>query len=446
MKLKDLPVLPQTPGVYIYRNSSNEIIYIGKAVNLSKRIKQYFQKDDAIGSKTKLLVSQISSLETIQTTSEFDALLLEAKLIYQNKPKYNVIAKDDKSPLYVQLTLQEELPRVQFVRKPKQASYGETYENGIVTFGPFQSAKTVRWILGNIRKVIPYCTQKIRNGKPCFYTHIGMCNPCASVLAKMPDSNEKRIRIKKYRHNIFLLRDVLSGKGIELRQKLEKQMFVCADNEQFEEAIQLRNQIQALVSLYEKRIDPMLYVQNSKQLEQNALEEQTSLLASLTRYYPFLRSLNRVECIDISNTQGSFATGSLVVFTQGIVDKHEYKRFKIKRDQVPNDFAMVAEVVKRRLNHMDWQYPDLLMIDGGKGQVQSAIAAANKFGFIQHPIAIIGLAKRREEIIIFDNGALKKLILPYRSPAIHFLQRIRDEAHRFALTYHRLLRKKAFKT
>ncbi len=424
--------LPHAPGVYIYRDRVGTILYIGKAKDLKKRVSQYFQRDDAIGPKTKILVSQIADISTIKTASEFDALLLEAKLIHDNAPKYNVILKDDKSPLYILLTLSEALPHVYTMRR---SDLPKRFKHQDALFGPFQSATMVRSILRQVRHTIPYCTQKRRTGKPCFYSHIGLCNPCPSAIG-----TDKRT----YRRNIFRLKNILSGKSDVVLKELEKDMKRAAGEKRFEDALALRNHIQNLYFMMQKQYDPMLYMSSATGAEDIFHSELESLKNTLTPYIPGLHDLHRIECIDISNTSGAHATGSLVVLTDGHTDTSEYKRFRIRRSETPNDTAMVAEVVSRRFSHPEWPKPDLLVIDGGKGQVAAASAAIPSA--VKGSLPIIGLAKRFEEIIVPLEGDWKIIRIPYTSSALHVLERIRDEAHRFAITYHRLLRKKAFGT
>jgi excinuclease ABC subunit C len=409
---KTLKKLPHAPGVYLYRDRNGAILYIGKAKDLKKRI--------TTSEKTKLLISQISKIETIRTASEFDALLLEAKLIHDHAPKYNVVLKDDKSPLYILLTFSEPLPHVYTMRRsdlPKKMHKADAL------FGPFQSTTMVRSILRQLRHTIGYCTQKKRTGKPCFYSHIGLCNPCPSAAG-----TDKR----QYRLNIFRLKNILSGKSGAVIRDLEKDMKTAARESRFEDAARLRNNIQNLHDMLSKKHDPMLYI-NSRSAVEDIYADELSDLSTILGI-PVLR---RIECIDISNTAGRQATGSLVVMIDGRPDTGQYRRFRVRRQNTPNDTAMIAEVVTRRFSHPEWPKPDLLVIDGGKGQVRAAQNA---------PVPVIGLAKRFEEIIIPTEKNFKILRIPYTSPALHVLERIRDEAHRFAISYHRLLRKKAFGT
>ncbi len=439
--------LPKSPGVYIYKNDKGEVIYIGKAVNLSKRVKQYFQREDAVGNKTPQLVAEIASIDTIQTEHEFDALLLEAKLIKQYQPKYNIVAKDDKSPLYIIMTIGEELPRIFFGRKPKSHLLNAEQATTLY-FGPFQSAKAARNLLRSLRHVVPYCTQKRRTGNPCFYTHLGLCNPCPSLISKMNDMTQKNILVKQYRKNLFHLRDILSGKAVSVIQDMEKEMYKQAEKEQFEEAASIRNQINALRSLLSKRYDPTVYIQSDTMLEELFEKEQQELVNVLKQYYPNMHSVSRIECYDISNTMGTHATASMVVMVNGRIDKKEYRKFRIKTQKTPNDFAMMSEVISRRFNHPEWEYPDLLVIDGGKGQVNAVKTALENLTITNvdanELLPIIGLAKREEEIIVPTKNGWKVIRLPFSHNGLKLLQRLRDEAHRFAITYHKLLRKKAF--
>lgn len=430
--------LPQSPGVYVYRDKTGTVIYVGKAVNLRRRVKQYFSGREAIGEKTDLLVSQIATLETMKTPGEFDALLLEASLIRKYLPKYNVISRDDKSPLYIVLTLDEKLPHVLFLRK---SDIPKSIPKRRRVFGPFQSARTARSLMRSLRRIIPYCLQSQRNGRPCFYTHLHLCNPCPSVIAKMPDGPERIEKTKLYRNHMKVLSEVLSGKSHSVLRAFEKEMEFLASYHKYEEANAVKHQLQGLYDLVTRRFDVRAYLENSNYTEELENKELDSLLEILRQYYPEIQSLTRIECIDIANIAGHEATGSLVVLTGGIPQNSEYRRFRIQTRQIPNDVAMIKEVVKRRMKHPEWQTPDLLVVDGGKPQVKTATQAMRET-LVTQEIPVIGLAKRLEEIVLWRNGEFKTIRLALTSPAIHVLQRIRDEAHRFARKYHHLLRSK----
>ena len=404
---KETQKITTRPGVYLYSDKNGNIIYVGKAKNLRKRVKQYFTRNSASPDKTSLLVSQIVSIKTIPTDCELDALLLEATLIRKYLPKYNAIARDDKSPLYIAITFDELLPRILFMRKRELEHHVRR-----AVFGPFQSAVVAHRLMQSVRKIIPYCTQKLRDGSPCFYTHIGLCNPCPSAIKTKKLASEYRSNCKK----ISLL---LSGRARQLRNILERKMHDCARRTAYEEAGEYKKQLDVLNMLLTHSFDPGMFTDTSG-------DRLTDLSARLG-----LPLLHRIECIDISTLAGNWSTGSLVVFTDGQPDTDEYRRFRIKTTGKPNDVGMMAEVIKRRFAHEEWPIPNLLVVDGGKGQVTSAKLA---------PVPVVGLAKRFEEIIVPEDHGFRVIRLSPASPALQLLQHIRDEAHRFAKRYHTMLR------
>ncbi len=432
-----IPALPRSPGVYCYTDGNGRALYVGKAKNLQSRIRQYFTRDDAIGEKTRVLVNQIQSVAIWQTASEFDALLLEANRIRAFQPKYNVIARDDKSPLYVCLTLGEALPRVIFVRKPKDTSA----QKRRAYFGPFQSARVARKILRQIRRAIPYCTAKRRDGRPCFYTQVGLCDPCPSFISKLQDIAEKRRLTALYKRNITRLKDMLSGNTSGIITDLEHTMKRYANKRMFEQAQRVYRHILALRHIQSHSYDPSLYVSNASFLDTVHHKEESSLCAVLRPFYPQLTQIRRIECIDISSTGGAHATGSLVVFTDGMPNPPLYRRFRIRSGGTPHDVDMIREVLARRLAHTEWPMPDVLIVDGGKPQ---AAAAKKTLDEAHSGIPLIALAKRREDIVIPVNDSFRVVQLEYNNPALHLVARVRDEAHRFAISYHRLLRTRAF--
>lgn len=434
---KALANLPKTPGVYIFKNAGGKVLYVGKAINLSRRVHQYFSASGAIGPKTTQLVNQVASFKIIPTLTEFDALLLEAKLIKHYNPYYNSAAKDDRSPLYISLSLSEELPRVALVRKDTLDKKIPQRKNRV--FGPFQSGRLARSLLLSLRRIVPYCTQKKRDGKPCFYTHLGFCRPCPSFIAKMPTGRARQQLVREYRRHIFRLARILSGSARVVIRQMEREMHQAAGRRNFESANQIKLQLNNLYALLSHKYDPNIYWENETSLEDITAAETNSLLEILRQVYPTLTKLDRIEAIDISNIGGRYATGSLVVMTNGRIDTSAYRRFKIKLMPVPNDVAMIAEVLKRRLKHPQWPLPDLLVIDGGKGQLTAARRTLEESGI---KLPTIGLAKHFEEIVIFAGGKFLTLTLPLTSGGLHLLQRLRDEAHRFALSYHRHLRRR----
>lgn len=435
---KIVKTLTTRPGCYLYKDAAGKIIYVGKAKNLKSRVRQYFGKKDALPPKTQLLVEQIADIDTMPTDSEFDAILLEATLIRTHQPKYNAIAKDDKSPLYIAITFDESLPRILFTRKRslQQHLQGHPLQkaSGQSVFGPFQSGRVARKLMQSVRRICPYCTQKRRDGNPCFYTHIGLCNPCPSVIAKMPASPEARGAKRLYRKNIARIALLLSGKSKAVRLALEKEMSDVASSLEFEKAADVKRQLNALDLLMLRAFDPMIYIDQSSLPDSSYVDRLDALAYILKINGRTISSPKRIECIDISNISGVWATGSLVVFIDGVPDTREYRRFRIKISGKPNDVAMMREVILRRFRHPEWPFPDLLVVDGGKPQVTAAKQA------LSLEIPIIGLSKRFEEIIIPLGNTFRSVRLVRSSPALQLLQHIRDEAHRFAKRYHTRLR------
>ncbi len=435
---KTLTSLSHEPGVYLYKNDEGTVIYVGKARDLSRRVKQYFTRRAGMDEKTKRLVADIRSIQTIATTSEFDALLLEAKLIREFMPKYNVISRDDKSPLYVVITLSETLPRLFLVRKGEIGTYSRNKQNAV--YGPFQSGFAVRGLLRQLRSIVPYCTQKQRTGKPCFYTHLGLCQPCPSAIVSFSGAEQKE-KTALYRKNMLRLKALFDGKVRWLAEEYEKEMRRFAELQQFELASAVKQRLLLLNSLSQHRYDPQVFI------EQGAAdiyeEELAELHTYLCKFYPNLKPLTRIECFDISNLYGQQAVGSMVVLLSGRPESHEYRKFRIKTVRGISDVSMMDEVLSRRLKHREWPYPQFILIDGGKPQVAAARDVLRRS---QLSIPMAGLAKREEEIVIPDGNDFVTLRLPLSGRAIKVLMRIRDEAHRFAITYHRLLRSKAFIT
>lgn len=419
--------LPQTAGVYLFSDSHGKILYVGKAKNVRSRVSSYFMTPSGQLLKTQQLVPQIARIRTIQTRSEFEALLLEAKLIHSHQPKYNSLAKDDKSPLYLTIT-NEKLPHVSFVRKPKNPQ-----------FGPFQSPRAVRSLLRRLRSVVPYCTQKQRTGRACFYTQLGLCGPCPSYIEGLPKGNPRRRELTRlYRRNMRRLTAILSGKTTRVLRELESEIRTSAKDMAYEKAAEAKEQRDALLSLLTTPLDPSWYTQRNSALEDQYKEEEQALRDAISPHLSALPpSLRRIECYDISNLYGTNPTGSMVVAGEGIMDPSSYRRFHIRGLAQPNDVGMMREVLTRRLKHEDWPAPDLILVDGGKSQVAAAVSVLTQ---AESTIPVIGLAKQFERIVVPQGRAFTTVTLRLDNPALHLLRRIRDEAHRFALSYHRKLR------
>jgi len=534
--------LPDQPGVYLFKDATGEILYIGKAAALANRVRSYFLKG-ADSPKTTLLVSQIADLETIVTRSELEALILESNLIKRHRPKLNVVLRDDKQYPYLRLPIKEDFPRLSIVRRVQK--------DGALYYGPYTPAGALRETLKVIKKVFPLATCTIEiDGKAeraCIEFEIKRCMaPCTGNQSK-----------EDYQKIVTQVRQFLEGRDRELLDDLRVQMAATAEREEFEEAARLRDRLFNIERTLEKQritqttatdqdvigiarhgaaVDlQLLFVRgglligrkdffwreaaeaSDEELVRSAIEQfynkdgqppkelllpvdlddatvieewlsdkrgdkvrlvapergakhQLLLLAEenaaaavtdhlrdelldrqavdeLQRLLRLLNPPERIEGFDISNTMGNQSVASMVVWERGQMKKSDYRRFKIRTVTGANDFASIQEVVLRRYRDTeDLARPDLILIDGGLGQLAAAMEGLKEAG--QPSIAIIGLAKARGEKDerIFLPGRKNPIMLRPNSPATHLVQRIRDEAHRFALTFHRKLRSKALLT
>jgi excinuclease ABC subunit C len=424
---------PKTAGVYSFKNEKGEVIYIGKAINLRRRLNDYLTSP--LDQKTRLVLEKTRQVSFIKVSSDFEALLLEASLIKKFQPKYNIKLKDDKSFLYIGIT-NEEYPKV--LAKRKNDLLYPKY-----LFGPFPSTKIVREILKTLRRIFPFCSQK-RNVRPCFWSHLRLCSPCPGEITHLEGENKKAAKLIYFR-NIKNLASVLSGRSKKVTRLLSQEMEIASENQQYEKAANFRDQIARLSWLTKPRISVSSYLSNPSFFEEEQNKAVSDLRDTLLPFFSKLTTLERIEGYDISNIAGQESSGSLVVFIGGIENKDDYRRFKIRLSGKPDDPGMLAEVLERRLKHQDWDYPKLIIIDGGKGQISAAINVLEKFNL---EIPVIGLAKRLETIIIpqkiVGNLKFEELNLKPDSAALRLLQRIRDEAHHFAKSYHQKLRITSF--
>lgn len=544
---ESLKLVPTLPGCYIYYDKNGEIIYVGKAKNLKRRVSSYFhKKHDRV--KVAVLVSKIEKMEYIITDSEVEALILEAHLIKKHKPKYNILLKDDKKYPYFLIT-DEDYPRITVVRKKNiNPDKGKFY-------GPYTNSRAMYSTLDFLKKIFPLkqCKTPKFSNRPCLYYHIGKCMaPC-----------QGKVTPQEYQNIVAQVELFLSGKQTELIKKLKTQMEEYAKNEQYEKAARMRDSYldlqktlehqkvvyentrlneDIIAVLYEEGIfavtilliregrlidkkDFTYFVENEdkdeffktffqeyystlmlefpdkivstdlenigdKQLYQDWLEiishkkikisygksKQGRELAQLAQknvqnlfenarikklasirddfnevgaYLQETLKLtnfpNRIECYDISHIQGTNTVASMVVFYNGMSKKTAYKKFKLKTTEgKPDDFLSMKEVLTRRLSRLgekNWEKPDLIIIDGGKGQLSSVMEVVEEMGITG--IDFVSLAKREEEVFLPHQS--KSIRIPMNSNAMFLIQRIRDEAHRFAITYHRSLRSKALK-
>lgn len=411
--LKKAAKLPDEPGIYKFTDTKGQIIYIGKAKSLKKRVSSYFRGKN-LGAKTDLMVTKIKDIKYLKVFSEFEAILLEAELIRNQQPFFNVQAKDDKSPLYIKIT-KEDTPIVTTTRR-------EQPSKTVYLKGPFQSAKTARDILKIIRRIFPYCHHR-NPKKPCLFVHLGLCIH--------PKSEREK---KSYRKNISQIKRILDGKSKKVVRDLTREMKIMSDQKKYEQAKVNKEKIEKLQVLTTTYHAPKEFLEKPTLVDDLTLNKLKDLQKTLN-----LKKIpKRVECYDISNIQGKFATGSMVVFENGKKAGDKYRRFKIKFSEKPNDYEMLKEVLFRRFKN-NWPHPDLIIIDGGRGQLNTALNVLSNFKF---NIPVTSLAKRLEEIYTPQKSL--PISLGQESPTRQLFEEIRNEAHRFANVYHKLLRSKEF--
>jgi len=419
--------LPDAPGVYLMKDSRGVVVYVGKAKSLKKRVRAYLTPEKDERPKIAAMISQVADVEYVETESEVDALLMEARLVRDIQPKYNKELKDSKTFPYLEIRWRSDFPGVYFTRhcERKTSRY----------FGPFASARELRSAVQLMQKVFRYRTceldiraddEKRRFNRPCLLYYIESCSaPCADLISK-----------EDYRRNIHLFCRFLEGKRTRILGSLEKDMKDAAAALDFERAARLRDQIKALNGL-SKRGEFGIFPEVSVGpiiSPRDGVDELRQVLG--------LDSTPRtIEGVDVANITGREAVGSLVTFIDGIPFKAGYRRFKIRTVKAVDDYAMIREVVRRRylrLKQEDEMLPDAVLIDGGAGHLRAVLAELKKQE-IELPL-VMALAKKQEAL--FVQGRKEPLYLPRRSAALRLLQHLRDEAHRFAQHYHHILRKK----
>lgn len=419
--LKDLPA---SNGIYQFVKG-REVVYVGKSVNIKARVISHIE-NAKIDSKEAAIIRNSDSVRFYVTDNEFKALLLESSLIQELKPQFNVRWRDDKSYLYIKVPLKETYPKIFLSRREQdiKARY----------FGPFPSVRVSQDILKSIRKVFPYCTQKEIGKRGCFYSKIGLCNPCPSDIEKLPDGEEKKELQKKYRQNVFNVIRVLEGKTDKVLKEMYKELKVLTDEQRYEEAITLRNKILKLEQFINgRRLDG-----RDEEVYNQAEEGMKTLQSMLIKYYPEMKLPQRIECFDISNTSLKDGTASMVVMTDGMINKKEYRKFKIKDEKLESDFEMMREVLKRRIRQTKWPTADLLVVDGGRPQVRMI---QKVFAEMDYKVPLIGIAKNPDRLVI-GTLDLPTVRPPLRHPGFSLIRALRDESHRFAKKYHVLLRNK----
>ena len=417
---------PQTPGVYLMKDAAGRVIYVGKAKNLRARAGSYFLKAATEDRRTADLVREIRDIDFLEAESEVDALLLESRLVKDVQPRFNSDLKDDKTFPYLQITTHEDYPRVEFTRTPRQ--------KGVKLYGPFTSAGSLRGAIVVLQRIFKFrtCTLDIdaddpqwRWFRPCLLASIDQCTaPC-----------NLRISREDYRRDINRLKTFLDGGKKQLLAEMQAEMLEASSRLEFERAARLRDEIRLLETLdqrgdLEEHVQPEVFLVDPKKG-----------LAGLAKVLGLAAVPRVIEGVDIAHLAGDETVASLVQFIDGLPFKPGYKRYRIKTVTGIDDFRSIHEVVSRRFARLAREgasFPDILLVDGGKGQLAAALDAVESLGI--RPPCIISLAKREEEI--FLPGRSEPLRLSRDSYALRLLEYVRDEAHRFAQHYHHLLRGK----
>ena len=431
-KLKELP---KGPGVYFHKNKSGKIIYIGKAARLNSRVRQYFHASRLRDPKTDALVAEIADVDWVEVETELDALFLEAELIRRYQPQYNILLRDDKSLSYIRIDGKSNHPTVSLVRRPM--------DDAAEYYGPYYSAVSVRKALKYLRKVFPFDWRMPASSqkRPTLDYHLGLS----------PGLEKGKTSIEQYRSNLKQLTRYLKGGRKTIMKDIEAKMLQAAAERDFESAAKFRNQYRALESLHRQIIfSDKEFMDLSKDAGLNELAELLGL-----EIIP-----RKIEGFDISHMSGTDTVASMVVFQNGMPDKTSYRKFKMR---IPgnDDFVHMHEAITRRVsdkNRKAWGLPGIFLIDGGKGQLGAALRALDEAGL---DIPAIGLAKQEEQIVIakrwgsirFSEANARKLRatqvetddyllinVPHDSHVVKLLQRIRDESHRFAVSYHSTLK------
>jgi excinuclease ABC subunit C len=415
--------------VYLYAQNG-EYIYIGKSINIRTRVKSHYEAA-ALEAKERAIVENADIIEYITTNTEFDALVLEANLIQEYKPKYNAIWRDDKSFLYIKIPIKDEYPKISLVRKR-----GDTETEDAVYFGPFGNGKLAKDLLRLLRKIVPYCTQNRLTKTKCFYAKINLCNPCPNVIEQTLDPIIKRELKRQYKQNIKQIIKILNGGIGDITKEIKSEMDILTKEENYEEALLLRNKLQAIETLFSYRF--ITYGNERDSLSLNEKEKDVNDLLNILRpFYKDLSSLERMECYDASHLGGQDATVSMVVMVNGQIDKGEYKKFKIKGEG-DSDFARLSEAFMRRLKHTEWGWPNLFIVDGGAPQVKTI---KKVFEELQITTPIVGIAKHPDRLVM-NNEFTTTVRINLNNRGFNLIRLLRDEAHRFSKAYSSVLRQK----
>src|SRR5262245_1019484 len=417
---------PTTPGVYLMKDGGGNVLYVGKAKNLRSRASSYFSKEAANDPRIRDWIGFVRDVDYIETSDAIAAVFTEARMIKDLRPKYNKTLRDDKTFPYLQIRTREEFPRVEITRKPRR--------RGVRLYGPFTGTKHLRIAVDLLQRLFQFrtCSLDIKSGedrwkwfRPCLLHSIRRCTaPC-----------NFRVSREDYRAQIKKLIFILEGKKGKLIKRMEREMLAASEELNFEKARRIRDEITAL-----EKLDMRGNAKTDVQPEVFPIDPKKGLLG-LKKVLGLEKTPRTIEGMDIAHLAGQDTVASLVSFLDGVPFKPGYRRFKIKTVEGVDDFASMREVVTRRFRRLrdeDEVFPDILLIDGGKGQLNAALEAFQTLGI--DPPCLLSLAKQEEEI--FRPGEAESIKLSKHSAALRLLQYVRDEAHRFAQHYHHMLRRK----
>src|SRR3989344_1441274 len=439
-KLKEqLKKIPANPGIYLFRDSNNKPLYIGKALNLKKRVSNYLRNEDI---RLTRMLAGAEKIDFIETNSDIEALILESRYIKKYRPDFNIRLRDDKQFSFVLFTHStssgqaEKYPKIFITHQP------QIHEEVI---GPFTDAGALKTTLNLLRRIFPYCTCKQLHHNYCLNYHIEKCIGICCLKQRDVMTNDKLPMTNEYRKNIKAIKDILSGKKSSLIKNLEKEMRALSDRQEFEKAQDLQYKIARLKRVFQNAN----IIHNSKFIIQNSKteKENKNILKQLAKIIGMDCLPHRIEAYDIANIQGKYAVGAMAVFTDGKPDKNQYRKFKIYTKHTPDlpdrqagDTAMLREILTRRFNHPEWPYPDLIVIDGGKGQLNTAKKTIYRSSTSIEVVAVTKNEKHIGHKITMENKEILLSKLP--TSVKNLLLQINSEAHRFAINYYRKLHQK----
>ncbi len=441
---KVISKFPKKPGIYRFLDSHGKPIYIGKASNLKNRVISYARPID---SRIVAMVSDAKSLTFTETGSDIEALILESQLVKKHLPKFNIMLRDDKQYFYVAFT-NEQFPKIFLTHQPFKATSNKRQVTSKVAslvagrmshvtsyIGPFTEGTALKTTLRALRKIFPYCTCKQKHNVMCLNGHIGAClGFCCLKNPENPNS-------KKYLSNIRAIKDVLSGKRTNLIKRLEKEMKARGKRLNLEEAINIQNTIEKVRRVFE----------NAQIIRNMTMgDDSTSSPAPLQKFLGLSKKPERIEGYDVAHIQGKHTVGAMVVFNNGTPDKNSYRKFKINSSKPGDDTGALREMFTRRLSHLEWPSPDLIIIDGGIGQLNATLTALKGIGYRDKGLVIIATTKdehhRCKYILVASNFHTlthKRCPLTSLPEAVKNLILFVDaEAHRFAIGYYRSLHKR----